>query len=130
MKVEIEIPDPPEGWVVDGYREVAGGEMALFDDGMWYNYAHSGTVHKYLIAVKAKPLWEPSPYLVALVVPGWVTRDKGGYCRHHRRKPRGNNGEAWCSDEMHSLMAIQYDLLPPTTIPWDQCCFKIGDPKE
>jgi hypothetical protein len=129
IKIEIEIPDPPEGWVFDGYREVAGGEMALFDDGMWYNYAHSGTVHKYLIAVKATPLWEPSPELVALLQPGWVTRDKGGYCRHHRRKPRGNNGEAWCSDEMHSLMAIQYDLLPPTTIPWDQCCFKIGEPE-
>jgi hypothetical protein len=129
MKVEIEIPDPPEGWVFDGHRKVVAGEMALFDNRQWSKCQYGGTDYSYLVAVKAKPLWEPSQYLVALVVPGWVTRDKCGYCRHHRRKPRCNNEEAWCSDEMHSLMAIQYDMLPPTSIPWDQCCFKIGEPE-
>jgi hypothetical protein len=128
MKIEIEIPDPPEGWVVDGFRQAEKGERR-WAEVSWVECPYK-TTGSYLVAVKATPLWEPSPYLVALVVPGWVTRDKGGYCRHHRRKPRGNNGEAWCSDEMHSLMAIQYDLLPPTTIPWDQCCFKIGEPQE
>ena len=129
IKVEIEIPDPPEGWVFDGYRKVAGGEMALFGNGQWSKCQYGGTEFDYLVCVNAKPLWKPSPELVALVVPGWVTRDKGGYCRHHRRKPRGNNGEAWCSDEMHSLMAIQYDMLPPADIPWEKCCFKIGEPE-
>jgi hypothetical protein len=127
VKVEIEIPDPPEGWVFDGYRQGMPGELTL--RGSVWMQCEVVTVLEYPMAVKAKPLWEPLPELVALVVPGWVTRDKGGYCRHHRRKPRGNNGEAWCSDEMHSLMAIRYDLLPPTTIPWDQCCFKIGEPE-
>ena len=128
VKIEIEIPDPPEGWVFDGARIIKNGERYLFN-GAWLLWESVPSSFPVLVCVEAKPLWEPSQYLVALVVPGWVTRDKGGYCRHHRRKPRGNNGEAWCSDEMHSLMAIQYDLLPPTTIPWDQCCFKIGEPE-
>jgi hypothetical protein len=130
VKVEIEIPDPPEGWVYAGYRRAMPGEMTYPDttSDSW-EQCDEHTVYPYPVAVKAKLQWEPSPELVALLVPGWVTRDKGGYCRHHRRKPRGNNSEAWCSDEMHSLMAIQYDLLPPTTIPWDQCCFKIGEPE-
>jgi hypothetical protein len=127
MKVEIEIPDPPEGWVYEGYRQGLPGELTL-RGGVWMR-CEVVTGFVYHIAVKAKPLWEPSLLLLRLLQPGWVTRDKGGYCRHHRRKPRGNNGEAWCSDEMHSLMAIQYDLLPPTRIPWDQCCFKIGEPE-
>jgi hypothetical protein len=129
VKIEIEIPDPPRGWEFAGYRKVVAGEMALFDNRQWSKCQYTETHYSYLAAVKAKPLWEPSPELIAMLRPGWVTRDKGGYCRHHRRKPRGNNGEAWYSDEMHSLMAIQYDLLPPKTIPWDQCCFKIGEPE-
>jgi hypothetical protein len=127
MKVEIEIPDPPEGWVFDGFRRANKGER-WWDGGCWHDCNYSTSGH-YLVCVKAKPLWEPSLLLLRLLQPGWVTRDKGGYCRHHRRKPRGNNGEAWCSDEMHSLMAIQYDMLPPKDIPWDQCCFKIGEPE-
>jgi hypothetical protein len=128
MKVEIEIPDPPEGWVFDGARIIKNGERYLFN-GAWLLWESVPSSFPVLVCVKAKPLWEPSLLLLRLLQPGWVTRDKGGYCRHHRRKPRGNNGEAWCSDEMHSLMAIKFDLLPPTTIPWDQCCFKIGDPE-
>jgi hypothetical protein len=127
MKILFEIPDLPEGWVVDGYRCAYAGELRLFR-GMWCT-CEEDSHFEGLVAIRAKPLWEPSPELLAVLQPGWVTRDKGGYCRHHRRKPRGNNGEAWCSDEMHSLMAIRYDLLPPTTIPWDQCCFKIGEPE-
>ena len=127
VKIEIEIPDPPEGWVFDGFRQAEPGERR-WAEVSWVECPYK-TTGSYLVAVKAKPLWEPSLLLLRLLQPGWVTRDKGGYCRHHRRKPRANNGEAWCSDEMHSLMAIQYDLLPPTTIPWDQCCFKIGEPE-
>jgi hypothetical protein len=128
MKVEIEIPDPPKSWAYDGYRPGLPSEL-IFCCGAW-DFPEKTTVFNYPVAVKAKPLWEPSQYLVALLVPGWVTRDKGGYCRHHRRKPRVNNGEAWCSDEMQSLMAIQYDMLPPADIPWEKCCFKIGEPDE
>jgi hypothetical protein len=128
MKVEIEIPDPPEGWVFYGARIIKNGERYLFN-GAWVLWESVPSSFPVLVCVKAKPLWEPSFSLLRLLQPGWVTRDKGGYCRHHRRKPRGNNGEAWCSDEMHSLMAIQPNLLPPTTIPWDQCCFKIGEPE-
>jgi len=121
MKIEMEIPDPPEGWVVDGFREAYVNEIIWRGDG-WV-FSRINTLGKYLVCVKAKPLWEPSPALLSLVVPGWVTRDKDGYCRH-------NNDQAWYSDEMHSLMAIQYDMLPPKDIPWDQCCFKIGEPQE
>ena len=130
MKVEIEIPDPPEGWVVDGYREVVAGEMALFDDGIWYNCEHSGTVYKYLIAVKIKPLWEPSPELVSVLLDGWITRDRSTRVVLHSEKPF-RESSAWDSKgSQFYLHCVRPELLPPVTIPWKQSCFKIGDPKE
>jgi hypothetical protein len=30
---------------------------------------------------------------------------------------------------MQSLMALESNHLPPEEIPWDQCCFKIGEPE-
>jgi len=129
MKIEIEILNPPEGWVFDGYRKAIPGESILASNGQWQVTAIS-TMYNYLVCVKAKPLWEPSPELVAVLQPGWVTRNKGGYCRHHIAEPKKNISCGWYSCEMNSLQAIRPDLLPPKTIPWDQCCFKIGDPKE
>jgi hypothetical protein len=130
VKVEIEIPDPPEGWVFDGYRQVGAGEMSLLDNRQWSICQYSGTDYSDLVCVKAKPLWEPSPELVGVLRQGWVTRNKGGYCRHHIDEPKKNSNWGWYSYEMNSLEAIRPDLLPPKTIPWDQCCFKIGDPQE
>ena len=128
VKVEIEIPDPPEGWVFDGYRQGLPGELTL--RGSVWMRCEVVTVLEYPMAVKAKPLWEPSPELVAVLRQGWVTRNKGGYCRHHIDEPKRNSNWGWYSVEMNSLEAIRHDLLPPKTIPWDQCCFKIGEPKE
>ena len=131
MKVEIEIPDPPEGWVVDGYREVVAGEMALFDDGIWYNCEHSGTVYKYLIAVKAKPLWEPSPAMIASLIPGWLTRDKNECLTLHVKRPRPIGDRLWASEgKVFVVHCIRPELLPPADIPWEKCCFKIGEPDE
>jgi hypothetical protein len=128
VKIEIEIPDPPEGWVYDGYRKVAAGEMAIYD-GQWSVCYHAGTDYRRPVAVKAKPLWEPSPELVGVLRQGWVTRNKGGYCRHHIHEPEKTSNWGWYSCEMNSLEAIRPDLLPPKTIPWDKCCFKIGEPE-
>jgi len=127
MKVEIEIPDPPEGWAVGGFRQAHIHELMWSGDG-WVA-CRINTLGKYLVCVKAKPLWEPSPELVGVLRPGWVTRNKGGYCRHHIDEPKRNANWGWYSFEMNSLEAIRRDLLPPKTIPWDQCCFKIGEPE-
>jgi hypothetical protein len=130
VKVEIEIPDPPEGWVFDGIREALAGEIYWHDVYKnWVGPCDVPTRSHFLVAVKAKPLWEPLPELIAIVRPGWVTRNKGGYCRHHIDEPKKNANWGWYSCEMNSLEAIRPDLLPPETIPWDQCCFKIGEPE-
>jgi hypothetical protein len=126
VKIEIEIPDPPEGWVYEGYRQGLPGELT-FRGAVWMR-CDSQTVLDYPIAVKAKPLWEPSPELVALVLPGWGTRNMRGYCRWHKKRPR-KGSDHWYSCQMESLEAVRPDLLPPITIPWDQCCFKIGEPE-
>jgi hypothetical protein len=126
MKVEIEIPDPPEGFVIDGFR------AAVSSAEKWHNgtaWCAGPSVYNYPVAVKAKPLWEPSPALVALVLPGWGTRNMRGYCRWHKKRPR-KGADHWYSSQMESLEAVRPDLLPPITIPWDQCCFKIGEPEE
>jgi hypothetical protein len=129
VKIEIEIPDPPEGWVYDAIRQGTPGEKIW--SGVVDGWRDCGicTGYKYPVAVKAKPPWEPLPELIAIVRPGWVTRNKGGYCRHHIDEPKKNANWGWYSCEMNSLEAIRPDLLPPETIPWDQCCFKIGEPE-
>jgi hypothetical protein len=126
MKVEIEIPDPPEGFVIDGFR------AAVSSAEKWHNgtaWCAGPSVYNYPVAVKAKPLWEPSLELVGVLRQGWVTRNKGGYWRHHIDEPKKNANWGWYSVEMNSLEAIRPGLLPPKTIPWDQCCFKIGEPE-
>jgi hypothetical protein len=128
VKIEIEIPDPPEGWVVDGYRKVVAGEMALFDNRQWSKCQYSGTDYSYLVAVKAKPIWEPSPELVAVLMPGWIARDKDQMWFWYSTKPTRREYN-WNGRGAYVLRIIHSELLPPNQIPWDQCCFKIGDPE-
>ena len=130
MKVEIEIPDPPEGWVFDGIRKARDGEMALFHGGQWSKCLHSETHYSYLVAVKAKPLWEPPPELAAMLLDGWITRDRSTRVVLHSEKPF-RESSAWDSKgSQFYLHCVRPELLPPVTIPWKQSCFKIGDPKE
>ena len=129
VKIEIEIPDPPEGWVFDGYRKAVAGEMVLFDNRQWSKCQCSETYYSYLVAVKAKPLWEPSPELVAVLRPGWIAKNENTteilhFCKPVRM-PRG-----WASEgNQYYLHCVRPELLPPTSIPWDQSCFKIGEPE-
>ena len=127
MNIEIEIPDPPEGWVVGGFRQAHIHELMWSGDG-WIA-CRINTLGKYLVCVKAKPLWEPSPELVGVLRQGWVTRDRNGFCSWHKSKPTLNGLFGWCSNSMQSLMALESNHLPPEEIPWDQCCFKIGEPE-
>jgi hypothetical protein len=129
MKIEIEILNPPEGWVFDGYRKAIPGESILASNGQWQVTAIS-TMYNYLVCVKAKPLWEPSPELVAVLRPGWLTRNENTSLVLHSDKPL-RKSRVWESEgNHHYLHCVRPELLPPTSIPWDQYCFKIGDPKE
>jgi hypothetical protein len=124
MKVEIEIPDPPEGWVVGGFRRANKGER-WWDGVRWHDckYPTSG---RYLVCVKAKPLWEPPPELVAVLRTGWIARDPGGWY-WYTSKPK-KDSKMWLGQNK-PLHAIKQNLLPDS-IPWDKSLFKIGDPKE
>jgi hypothetical protein len=51
MKVEIEIPDPPEGWVYDGFRMAKQGEL-YYRDGKWWWACTRRTKTLYPVAVK------------------------------------------------------------------------------
>jgi hypothetical protein len=129
MKVEIEIPDPPEGWVFDGYRKVAVGEMALHDDGRWYKCQFTDTGYRYPVAIKEKPLWEPSPELVAVLRQGWLAKNESTSLVLHSEEPL-RKLRVWDSvGNQHVVHCIRPELLPPADIPWDQCCFKIGEPE-
>ena len=126
MKVEIEIPDPPEGWVFDGFRQAEPGERR-WDGGCWSEGTFR-TVGHYLVCVKAKPLWEPSPQLVAVLQPGWIAKDFNGEIYWYGCRPKRLTF-SWDGAPMRTLNLLKRDLLPPATIPWDQCCFKIGEPE-
>jgi hypothetical protein len=127
MKVEIEIPDPPEGWVYEGYRQGLPGELTL-RGGVWMR-CEVVTGFVYHIAVKAKPLWEPSPELVAVLKPGWIAKDHDGNWYWYVAKPTRLQAD-WEGTSMHSMSRVRRTVLPPDSIPWDQSCFKIGEPQE
>ena len=78
MNVEIEIPEPPEGWVFDGYRCASTGEK-IFDGRKWEeNCRASGvTARRYPVAVKAKPKWRPA-ILDHLAPFHWLAIDTDG----------------------------------------------------
>jgi hypothetical protein len=125
MKIEIEIPDPPEGWQLDGYR-VARPNEKWWNGTAWVYLDGGSTLYKYPVAIKSKPLWTPSPELVAVLRPGWIARDKDDVLWWHPFRPIADN-YAWQSDGAgDTLLSIKDYLLPPITIPWDKCCFRIG----
>jgi hypothetical protein len=123
MKVEIEIPDPPEGWVYDGLRETKECDL-VWTGSEWKT--PPALCYMYHVAVKANPLWTPSPELVAVLKPGWIARDPSGYCWWHEQKPLLKSSQ-WkscgCISETNGFKEV---YLPPLTIPWDKCCFRIG----
>jgi hypothetical protein len=124
MKVEIEIPAPPEGLVYDGYRKALQNEY-WFDCGFW-NMCESYTEYMYPVAVKANPLWTPSPELVAVVSSGWIAMDSSGTWFWYSDKPVLTQ-HTWEGASMNSMAWIRPSVLPlPNTIPWDKCCFRIG----
>ena len=126
MKVEIKIPNLPEGWEFDGFRQAEPGERR-WDGGGWMECTFR-TVGHYLICVKAKPLWEPSPELVAVLNPGWIARDDDGKWHWYGERPARVNID-WQGDSMYSMPTVRRSVLPPVSIPWDQSCFKIGEPE-
>jgi hypothetical protein len=127
VRIEIEVPDPPEGWAVGGFREAHVHELMWSGDG-WIA-CRINTLGKYLVCVKAKPLWEPSPELVAVLRPGWLTQDENARLTLHSKRPR-QALHSWVSDGSQLVLwCVRGELLPPTKLPWYQCCFKIGEPE-
>jgi len=130
MKIEIEIQDPPEGWVYDGFREARVGERYWHGTHKtWAGPCRLPTGVHFAVAIKATPLWEPSPELVAALKPGWIVRDESGEYWWYEDKPDRRSSD-WCGAyggaELGEMLAIKETLLPPASIPWDKCCFRIG----
>ena len=125
MKVEIEIPDPPDGWVYDGFRQTKECDL-VWTGSEWRT--PPPLCYMYHVAVKSKPLWTPSPEMVAMLQRGWVVRDKDNRYRLHCDKPE------YCESGYHVSKLggividkiVRRDQLPPDSIPWDKCCFWIG----
>ena len=125
MKLEIELPDPPEGCVIDGFRKAEPDEF-WHDGTVW---CRGPSVYVYPVAVKAKPQWEPSPELLAVLMPGWIAKHPAGTWFWYREKPR-KLSYFWGGTTSFGLRIINSKLLPPDSTPWDKSCFKIGEPQE
>ena len=133
ITIEIEIPAPPEGWGEVEWRHVASGddESVFFNGIRWVPARAFSTDRKVPVARKLAPLWTPPPELVAVLKPGWVAMDDDGDWYWHKKRPRLGEGE-WdiVANSRGIDMPIIQDSLFPTNIPWEKCCFKIGDPRE
>lgn len=128
IKIEIEIPAPPEGCGEVEYRRGVPGEY-LLDSGKWV-YCDYYTNETYPVASKLAPPWTPPPELINFLKSGWLTRDKFGVHALHAVKPQPKESHWRSTGQEWRLNAIRPIFLPPLTIPWDKCCFKIGEPDE
>ena len=132
IKIEIEIPAPPEGWGEVEYRRIEQTENVLFWDSRHWMLCPGRTDWAYPVARKLAPQWTPPPEWHAMFGDSWVSRDKFGNVRVHRAKPSiFHEHGVWESDEEEFYMLpFRIELMPPNSIPWEKCCFKIGEPKE
>jgi hypothetical protein len=85
IKIEIEIPAPPEGWGQVEYGYARPGDYAL-NLTVW-QYVNVNSAYRHVVARKLTPLWTPPPELVACLKPGWLTRDAFDICALHGVKP-------------------------------------------
>lgn len=128
IKVEIEIPAPPEGWGQVEYRNALPGDY-WFDCGSW-SMSQMGTLAKYPVARKLAPLWTPSPEF-SVLRPGWIAMNWNEYWFWFNKKPIlfTSSWQRYGNSESVNLRAFNPSLFPQN-IPWQQCCFKIGEPDE
>jgi hypothetical protein len=127
IKIEIEIPAPPEGWGEVEWRNAMPGDY-WFDCGIW-SMSKMGTLSKYPVARKLTPLWTPPPEF-SVLRPGWIAMNWNKYWFWFDKKPLlgTSSWEANRSDSVN-LRAFELSLFPQH-IPWDKSCFKIGEPDE
>jgi hypothetical protein len=130
IKIEIEIPAPPEGWGEVEYRKALPGDYRL-DCGIWF-LCDCATDAPYPVARKLTPLWTPPLELVEVLGHGWLTRDRSDVVEWHLTIKRPCKGDGhWHGDGLEVPIAfVRPSMLPPSDIPWEQCCFKIGEPQE
>jgi hypothetical protein len=110
MKIEIEIPEPPEGWVFDKFRQAKPGECR-WDGSCWVEGAF-GTAGHYLVCVKSEPQWRPA-----------TVTDEG-------KQARFWDGEAsgWTEGKLLHVdvpgSRIPYLVLPKGSVEasWFDCC--------
>lgn len=121
MKVEIEIPEPPEGWVFDGYRCASTGEK-IFDGRKWEeNCRASGvTARRYPVAVKAKPKWRPA--ILDHLAPGqWLSIDSSEVVNLTKTKPAFTVCVWNCPDEINTIV-----INEPIQLRGPEACWPTG----
>ena len=131
IKIEIEIPAPPEGWGEVEYREVNVGDY-FWDGTYWILASVRGSAVLHLTARKLPPIWTPPPEWRAMFGDCWLTRDRFGNLRLHETKPElfCEHGIWEANGSEFYLLPFRPELMPPNDIPWQKCCFKIGAPLE
>lgn len=131
IKIQIEIPAPPEGWGEVEFRHITReDEDSRFWTGReWVTPSRQG--YKYPVARKLEPLWTPPPQWHALFGDCWFTRDLDGEIKLSKERPVQEKGYWSASDFIRFLPRnLSSEMMPPNDIPWHKCCFKIGEPKE
>ena len=123
MKIEIDVLDPPEGWVFDGYRVVRLGEL-FFYNGKWGTLvSHECSSDKYPVAVKAKPKWRPA--ILDHLAPGnWLSIDCNGTVNVTSEKPEfiDVSGGYWDCDAGTAFIV----LSEPIQLRGPEACWPTG----
>ena len=131
IKIEIEIPAPPEGWGDIEFRHVMLTDKTsrFWNGAVWVECHGLETEYQYPVARKLVSLWTPPPELVAAVRPGWIAMDRDGGWWWYETTPELSCAAWQSTDVCHGLGEIKPNLLP-NNVPWEKCCFKIDEPKE
>ena len=104
MKVEINLPDPPEGYEYTGeFRCVEPGDMYLtcWDEYVKWDLEYTSAV-KFITLKPVTPPWQPP---TGILRPGWVARDTSGEVWWSRSKPEWDDErlEWFANDVMEEI---------------------------
>jgi hypothetical protein len=77
----IDVPVPPEGWRVAGYRVPVVGEMRFMHGG--WRHVKNPCDFRWPVAERCTPPWTPPDWLA----PGWLTVDDDGQAYWSKEQP-------------------------------------------
>jgi hypothetical protein len=131
MIVQMEIPNPPDGWVFIGVRSI-GNDGELYWDGWKWRESCITIRGKFPVAVmtdsekERRKQFTPSKELEQVLESGWICRDRFGVWWWYRQKPEVSKTKWMAEGDRMRLVGFRCGQLPTSYSDWHQSLVQIG----